>query len=95
MVQDEGSLSTCPGGTLRFLLLRCISSRNSLDQARHQGSLGSGGDTCGTCENLSLIELMNDDSRQLKGKGVEYVWCLTLAHKKMGGRGPVDGTETV
>ena len=44
MVQDEGSLSTCPGGTLRLLLLRCISSRNSLDQARHQGSLWSGGD---------------------------------------------------
>jgi len=44
MVQDEGSLSTCPGGTLRLLLLRCISSRNSLDQARHQGSSGSGGD---------------------------------------------------
>jgi hypothetical protein len=42
--QDEGSFSTCPGGTLRFLLLWCISSRNSLDQSCHQGSLGSGGD---------------------------------------------------
>ena len=44
MVQDEGSLSTCPGGTLRLLLLRCISSRSSFDQARHQGRLWSGGD---------------------------------------------------
>ena len=49
----------------------------------------------GTCENLSLIESINDDSRQLKGKGAEYVWHLTLAYKKMGGRGPIDGIETV
>jgi hypothetical protein len=49
----------------------------------------------GTCESLSLIELINDDSRQLKGKGVEYVRCPTLAHKKMGGRGPDNGTETI
>jgi hypothetical protein len=43
--QDEGSLSTCPGGVLRLFLLRCISSCNSLDQTRHQGKRGSGGDT--------------------------------------------------
>jgi len=49
----------------------------------------------GTCENLSLIESINDNSRQPKGKGAEYVWCLTLVHKKMGGRGPIDGIETV
>ena len=49
----------------------------------------------GTCANLSLIESINNDSRQPNGKGVEYVWCPTLVHKKMGGSGPNDGTETV
>jgi hypothetical protein len=49
----------------------------------------------GNCENLSLIESMNDDSRQPKGKGAEYMWRPTLAHRKMGGRGPVDGIETI
>ena len=44
---------------------------------------------------MSLIESINDNSRQPNGKGVEYVWCPTLAHKKMGGRGPFDGTKTV
>ena len=42
--QDEGSLSTCPGGLLRSLLLWCISLRSSSDQARHQGSPWFGGD---------------------------------------------------
>jgi hypothetical protein len=56
IVQDEGSLSTCPGGTLQLLLLRCISSRNSLDQTRHQGSLWSGGDTSGVETHLVKYE---------------------------------------
>jgi hypothetical protein len=49
----------------------------------------------GTCENLSFIESINDDSKQPKGKGVEYMWRPTLAYKKIGGRGPVDGIETI
>jgi hypothetical protein len=48
-----------------------------------------------TWENLSLIEVRNDISKQPKGKAMEYIWHPTLAHKKMGGSGPVDGIETV
>ena len=54
MDQDEGSLSTCPGGLLRSSLLWCISSRSSLDQARHQGSLWCGGDTNSITSHIHL-----------------------------------------
>jgi hypothetical protein len=30
---------------------------------------------------LSLIESINDDSKQPKGKGAEYIWHPTLAHR--------------
>jgi len=79
MVQDEGSLSTCPGGTLRFLLLRCISSRNSLDQARHQGSLWSGGDRCAKYPNGTegqfkyYWEMLDNKSSEV------YPACLSIS----------------
>ena len=49
----------------------------------------------GNCPNKNLIESVKEDSIAPKGKAGEKRWRPTLAHKVMGGRGPLAGMRTV